>query len=175
MILDNNPSFYDGGVTDIPDMSREDASTVLNAARSSCLQRFGKRKQGDDINNSQSMDSCNSKRQWKYDSLSTNDNASDDKICNDSVAAAPNSQSAEPHLGEVDVPEEGNATLEGSQQTYNKEVTDSATQASDNSMLPAVVQISLISRSSGMRICLQLVRSGPFMMNLMPCQDFMLK
>jgi hypothetical protein len=135
MILDNNPSFYDGGVTDIPDMSREDASTVLNAARSSCLQRFGKRKQGDDINNSQSMDSCNSKRQWKYDSLSTNDNASDDKICNDSVAAAPNSQSAEPHLGEVDVPEEGNATLEGSQQTYNKEVTDSATQASDNSMI----------------------------------------
>lgn len=129
-----------GGVVPYPNfvrtqnVRREDASTMLNAAECSSLQRSGKRKQSDDTNNSQSMDSCSSKRQWKYDSLS-NVSSSDDKICSENVVAAVvDSQSAEHPLGEVNIPEEGNTTYEDSE-IYDKELTDIATQSSDNSMI----------------------------------------
>lgn len=91
-------------------LSREDASTVLNDAGSDSLERSGKRKQDGGANNSNSRDSYN-KRVKKYNSFSNADSGGD-KMSSDNVAGT-DSQSAEHLLSIVDSQGDENATHEG--------------------------------------------------------------
>uniref|UniRef100_K3ZP49 J domain-containing protein n=1 Tax=Setaria italica TaxID=4555 RepID=K3ZP49_SETIT len=101
-------------------LSREDPSTVLNAAGSCNLQRLGKRKQDDCADSSPSRNSCNRKRQSKDSSLA-DVNSIEDKMYNDDVPGVGN-QAAEDLPSTVDFQDEGDATHGGSQ--YKKEVAD---------------------------------------------------
>uniref|UniRef100_A0A0A9BPV3 Uncharacterized protein n=1 Tax=Arundo donax TaxID=35708 RepID=A0A0A9BPV3_ARUDO len=107
-------------------LSREDASTVLNAAGSDILERLGERNKEDGANNSHSRDSCKHKR--KHDSLS-DANSSDDKMFNENVAAA-DDQSAEHLPSTVDRQGDATETPEENQQSSWKETTNVANQTS---------------------------------------------
>ncbi|CAL4983914.1 unnamed protein product [Urochloa decumbens] len=129
-------------------LSREDASTVLNAAGSCNLQRLGKRKQDDCADSSPSRDSCNYKRRSKDNSLADVDSI-EDKMCNDDLPGADNH--AAKHLPSiVDNQDEGNATHEGSRQKYKKEATDIfiANQMHDNHVISYECTHSNRSRDS---------------------------
>ncbi|CAO2146912.1 unnamed protein product [Urochloa humidicola] len=129
-------------------LSREDASTVLNAAGSCNLQRQGKRKQDDCADSSRSRDSCYDKRRSKDNSLADVDSI-EDKMCNDDLPGAYNH--AAKHLPSiVDSQDEGNVMHEGSQQKYRKEATDIfiANQMHDNPVISYECTDSSRSRDS---------------------------
>ncbi|XP_062198324.1 uncharacterized protein LOC133901047 [Phragmites australis] len=102
-------------------LSREDASAVV-----------GKRKQ-DGADYSQNRDSCNNKRQRKYNSLSDAD-SSDEKMFNGNVAGADNKSTEHLHR-KLGSQEEGNATHKGNQQEYKNETTDIGNQMSSNPII----------------------------------------
>lgn len=128
------------------DFSREYASTVPNAAGSCNLQILSKRKQGDCADSSHSMDSCNNKRQSKG-SLLSGANSSADKMDNRNVAGADN-QDAKHVPDTMDIQGEINATHEGNQQKYKKEVTDIANQMHGNPVITYKCADSNRSRDS---------------------------
>uniref|UniRef100_A0ACD5ZU93 Uncharacterized protein n=1 Tax=Avena sativa TaxID=4498 RepID=A0ACD5ZU93_AVESA len=101
----------------------EDASLVPNIARSSSLQRLGKRKQDDGADCSHVTDSCNDKRQRKHDSPSS----VYEQTTDDNAAVADN-QAVENHaFSTVGSQDGGIARHESNQQSY-KESSDSAPQ-----------------------------------------------
>jgi hypothetical protein len=100
-------------------LSREDPSTVLNAAGSCNLQRLGKRKQDDCADSSPSRNSCNCKRQSKDCSLA--DNSIEDKMYIDVTGSG--NQAAQDLPSTVDF-QDGDAKHGGSQQQYKKEFAD---------------------------------------------------
>ncbi|XP_044980569.1 uncharacterized protein LOC123447913 [Hordeum vulgare subsp. vulgare] len=101
----------------------EDASLVPNIARSSSLQRLGKRKQDDGTDCSHGTGSSNYKRQRNHDLPSS----ASEQMSNDNAAVAEN-QSAEHHaLSRVDSQDGVIASHEANQQSY-KEASGSAPQ-----------------------------------------------
>ncbi|CAO2142097.1 unnamed protein product [Urochloa humidicola] len=103
-------------------LSREDASAVLNAAAPCCLEGLNKRKPDDCIDSSHNRDSRNNKKQMIDDSLSLCDpTLSNDimkrsfKVSSDNVPVTKN-QSAE-HLS---IKMEENATHVGNQEKYEE-------------------------------------------------------
>ncbi|XP_037429610.1 uncharacterized protein LOC119295311 [Triticum dicoccoides] len=101
----------------------EDASLVPNIARSSSLQKLGKRKQDDGPDCSHGTDSSNYKMQRNHDSPSS----ASEQMFNDNAAVAEN-QSAEHHaLSRVDSQGGVTASREANQQSY-KEASGSAPQ-----------------------------------------------
>jgi CRISPR/Cas system-associated endonuclease/helicase Cas3 len=113
------PDSFDPYFVSIQDLSTEDASTVPNASDSFSLERLGKKNQ-DDVNNSHSRGSCNSK--WDYGSIIFDADPSDGKMLHDNAASADN-QSAEYHQIILDSQEDATSTPEEIQQSYMKEAS----------------------------------------------------
>lgn len=117
----------------VKNLTRESAPAEENAAESSSLQILGKRKLYVTSDSSHGMNS-NIKRQRKYTCPSDSD-SSNEQICNDDVAVPDNQSTGQNVPIEVDSEEERNARHGGNQQTCKKNVTDTASQKSVNSVI----------------------------------------
>jgi hypothetical protein len=109
-------------------LSKEDASVVMNTAVPFSLKISGKRKQDDGTDNSYNRNSCDNKRQRKSNSLS-DAISSGDKMFDGNVAGTDNK--SEGYVSsEVDNQEERSAAHDGSQQEHKNETTDIGNQMS---------------------------------------------
>ncbi|KAF2911391.1 hypothetical protein DAI22_11g176100 [Oryza sativa Japonica Group] len=117
----------------VKNLTRESAPAEENAAESSSLQILGKRKLYVTSDSSHGMNS-NIKRQRKYTCPSDSD-SSNEQICNDDVAVPDNQSTGQNVPIEVDSEEERNARHGSNQQTCKKNVTDTASQKSVNSVI----------------------------------------
>ncbi|CAL4980562.1 unnamed protein product [Urochloa decumbens] len=104
-------------------LSREDASAVLNTAASCSLEGLSRRKQDDCTDSSHNRDSRNNKRKMMDNSLSdaSNDTMSRSiTVFSDNVTVTKN-QSTEHFSRKMDNQEEENATHVGNEEKYKKE------------------------------------------------------
>uniref|UniRef100_A0A0A9DIZ9 J domain-containing protein n=1 Tax=Arundo donax TaxID=35708 RepID=A0A0A9DIZ9_ARUDO len=117
-----------GGMTPVSNivatqnLSKEDASTVVNAAGAYNLERLGKRKEDNGANN-HSRASCDNKREKNYISLS-DAILGDDKMLNDNADGA-DKQLAEHILSKVDKQEVGDEAHECNQKENHSQNTSS--------------------------------------------------
>uniref|UniRef100_A0A0E0J3I7 J domain-containing protein n=1 Tax=Oryza nivara TaxID=4536 RepID=A0A0E0J3I7_ORYNI len=127
------PKSSDLNSISVKNLTRESAPAEENAAESSSFQILGKRKLYVTSDSSHGMNS-NIKRQRKYICPSDSD-SSNEQICNDDVAVPDNQSTGQNVPIEVDSEEERNARHGSNQQTCKKNVTDTASQKSVNSVI----------------------------------------
>uniref|UniRef100_A0A0D9XTI3 J domain-containing protein n=1 Tax=Leersia perrieri TaxID=77586 RepID=A0A0D9XTI3_9ORYZ len=116
----------------VQNLTRENASAGTNAAESSNLQILGRGRIYCSSDSCHGMKSIN--RQRKYNCPSGSD-STNELTCNDD-GSVPDNQSTGHHVNiEVSSEEEGNARPGGNRQDYKKNVTDTASQKSVNSVI----------------------------------------